>query len=79
MVSNNFISLDSLITNILVPFLQVTFRITLEYLCKTIWYKIDAFTHGSVAIYKSKEAYEAFMELNAVQRDFAADERKVFM
>ena len=50
-----------------------------EYLYKTIWYKIDAFTHGSVAIYKSKEAYESFMELNATQRDFAADERKVFM
>ena len=36
-------------------------------------------TLGSVAIYKSEEAYHAFLEKNEMQRDYAKDDRKVTM
>lgn len=50
-----------------------------DYVEETIWYKIDEKTHGSVAIYKSEEAYHAFLEKNVMQRDYAKDDRKVTM
>ena len=50
-----------------------------DYLLDTIWYKIDDYTHGSVGIYKSKKAYEDFLEANATQREFAAGDRKITM
>ena len=49
------------------------------YVEETIWYKIDEKTHGSVANYKSEEAYHAFLEKNEMQRDYAKDDRKVTM
>tara|TARA_B100000700_G_C14738541_1_gene711817 strand:+ start:373 stop:657 length:285 start_codon:yes stop_codon:yes gene_type:complete len=33
-----------------------------------IWFRIDEQTHGSVAIYPSKEAYLEFKDANAMQR-----------
>ena len=50
-----------------------------DYVEETIWYKIDEKTHGSVTIYKSEEAYHAFLEKNEMQRDYAKDDRKVTM
>lgn len=50
-----------------------------KYLHETIWYKIDDHTQGSVGVYKSKEAYEEFLEGNKMQREFAAGDIKVTM
>ena len=50
-----------------------------EHVLETIWYQIDEYTHGSVAIYKSKESYHAFLEKNSFQREFAANESGVTM
>ena len=50
-----------------------------EYVLETIWYRIDEHTHGSVAVYKSEEAYNAFLEINEMQRNFAAEDHKVSM
>ena len=50
-----------------------------EYTLETIWYQIDEYTHGSVAVYKSEEDYHAFIEKNKMQRDFALNELKVSM
>ena len=47
-----------------------------EYVHETIWYQIDEYAHGSVRIYKSKEAYQDFKEANATQREFAAGDKK---
>ena len=33
-----------------------------EHVLETIWYQIDEYTHGSVAIYKSEESYHALLE-----------------
>ena len=33
-----------------------------EHAVETIWYQIDEYTHGSVAVYKSEEDYHAFKE-----------------
>ena len=43
-----------------------------DHVLETIWYQIDGYTHGSVAIYKSEDSYHAFLEKNTFQRDFAA-------
>ena len=48
-----------------------------EYTLETIWYQIDEYTHGSVAVYKSEKEYHAFIEKNKMQRDFALNELKV--
>ena len=48
-----------------------------EHSVETIWYQIDEYTHGSVAVYKSEEDYHAFKEKNKMQRDFALNELKV--
>ena len=48
-----------------------------EHSIETIWYQIDEYTHGSVAVYKSEEDYHAFKEKNQMQRDFALNELKV--
>ena len=50
-----------------------------EHVLETIWYQIDEYTHGSVAIYKSEESYHAFLEKNSFQREFAAKESGVTM
>ncbi len=50
-----------------------------KYVLETIWYKIDDYTHGSVAVYKSEEAYNAFLDTNEMQRNFALEDRKVSM
>ena len=50
-----------------------------EHVLETIWYQIDEYTHGSIAIYKSEEKYHAFLEKNIFQRDFAAKEGGVTM
>ena len=50
-----------------------------EYVLETIWYKIDENTHGSVAIYKSEDAYNGFLEATEMQRNFALEDRKVSM
>lgn len=44
---------------------------------ETIWYQIDTYTHGSVAVYKSEADYHAFKEKMQMQRDFALSELKV--
>ena len=48
-----------------------------EHSVETIWYRIDEYTHGSVAVYKSEEDYHAFKEKNQMERDFALNELKV--
>ena len=48
-----------------------------EHSVETIWYQIDEYTHGSVAVYKSEQDYHAFQEKSKMQRDFALNELKV--
>ena len=44
-----------------------------EHVLETIWYQIDEYTHGSVAIYKSEDSYHAFLEKNTFQRQHLAN------
>ena len=50
-----------------------------EHVIETIWYQIDEYTNGSVAVYKSQEDYNAVIEKNKMQRDFALNELRVSM
>ena len=43
------------------------------------WYKIDETTHGSVAIYHSKEAYEANLAFQEENRSKSTNERSIQM
>ena len=43
------------------------------------WYKIDETTHGSVAIYHSKEAYEANLAFQEEHRSESTSERGIQM
>ena len=43
------------------------------------WYKIDETTHGSVAIYHSKQAYEANLAFQEENRSKSTNERSIQM
>ena len=43
------------------------------------WYEIDETTHGSVAIYHSKEAYEANLAFQEENRSKSTNERSIQM
>ncbi len=43
------------------------------------WYRIDETTHGSVAIYHSKEAYEADLAFQEENRSKSTNERSIQM
>ena len=43
------------------------------------WYEIDDTTHGSVAIYHSKEAYEANLAFQEENRSKSTNERSIQM
>ena len=43
------------------------------------WYRIDETTHGSVAIYHSKEAYEANLAFQEENRSKSTNERSIQM
>ena len=43
------------------------------------WYEIDETTHGSVAIYHSKEAYEANLAFQEENRSRSTNERSIQM
>ena len=43
------------------------------------WYRIDETTHGSVAIYYSKEAYEANLAFQEENRSKSTNERSIQM
>ena len=43
------------------------------------WYQVDEMTHGSVAIYHSKEAYEANLAFQEENRSKSTNERSIEM
>ena len=43
------------------------------------WFKIDDYTHGSVSIYSSEEAWERLKDKIAAQRSFSTGDRGVTM
>ena len=41
-----------------------------EHVLETIWHQIDEYSHGSVAIYKSEESYNAFLKKTHFRESF---------